>query len=240
MREYLKIWLNKAFTKSLGLADLLCGLSGSALSAFKHYHPEAKSMIEGWEFQILFWALVLIVGLRLIMAPYWIWRDQQAELSRLREETPANAATSYVVSNNQQGGYIAHNLNITNVENQHRTINSVVRQNIVKALLAYPLPDDGKVTLMQHSTDTEVSNFSAEWLEIFKMCNWKTERIRLLASDFKGIAMEVKSETTPGAAILQHTLKQSGYTIPGGIDKNLHDHQIKFHVGHQEKSDGNR
>lgn len=82
-------WLWRAFRHSLGLADLLASLAGSAVAVFAHFEPEAGRAFEPLLWQVPLWAAAAVVTLRLLLAPYWIWREDQAALEALREARDA-------------------------------------------------------------------------------------------------------------------------------------------------------
>ena len=80
MRAYYWRWLKTAFTHSIGVVDLWTGLITAALSIVDHYLPGLQLMTSyGW--QIPVWALTAVMAVRLLLAPYWIWKEDQQKKS---------------------------------------------------------------------------------------------------------------------------------------------------------------
>ena len=76
MLRYYRRWLHTAFCHSVGVVDLCSGLVGSALGVWDHYQPGAGIMTAyGWQVPIL--ALAAVMAVRLLLAPYWMWREGQ-------------------------------------------------------------------------------------------------------------------------------------------------------------------
>src|SRR6476646_1117919 len=70
-------WLKTAFRHSLGAIDLWTGLAGSVLGLIDHFWPDMRLMTAyGW--QIPVWGLVSIMMMRLLLAPYWMWQEDEA------------------------------------------------------------------------------------------------------------------------------------------------------------------
>ena len=78
---YLCLVLRVAFRHSLDIAQTIIFLLLIGLGAVAHFYPAVNSMIDvsGWAVA----AIVLggIVLIRLLMAPYWIWKEDQRRLS---------------------------------------------------------------------------------------------------------------------------------------------------------------
>lgn len=71
--------LRLAFTHSLGAIDLWTGLGSGALGVLDHGLPQARLMTE-FAWQIPLWALAAVMGLRLILAPYWAAKEDAAKI----------------------------------------------------------------------------------------------------------------------------------------------------------------
>lgn len=77
------LWLKTAFRRSVGPIDLWSGLAGVILNGVGHYVPWVEQAMGNLSWQIPLWAAAAIVVVRLLMAPYWIWRDQKQRLDDL-------------------------------------------------------------------------------------------------------------------------------------------------------------
>ncbi len=87
--RYCGLWFRRAFTESLGAVDLWTGLVSAALGLADHYLPRLQIMNSlGWEIPL--WVLAGVLLVRLLVAPYWIWKEQQDELARLRPSRVAH------------------------------------------------------------------------------------------------------------------------------------------------------
>ncbi len=77
-------WL-KTSLRALGPVDLLSGLAGSVVGVADHYFPTLKLMENlGW--QIFVWALAVIVVVRLILAPYWMAKEDATKIASLETQ----------------------------------------------------------------------------------------------------------------------------------------------------------
>jgi hypothetical protein len=69
-------WLKTALWHGLGPADLWSGLVGALLGVADHYWPHLQLLpLYGW--QIPIWAFATFFVGRLVMAPYWMWLEDQ-------------------------------------------------------------------------------------------------------------------------------------------------------------------
>jgi len=81
-RSFYWRWLKTAFTHSLGPVDLWTGLVVSIFGIVDHFLPQAHIMtLYGWMIPVFALAAVMLV--RLILAPYWMWREDQQSRNRL-------------------------------------------------------------------------------------------------------------------------------------------------------------
>ncbi len=85
MREYFKLWGQRAFSQTLGSADLWSSIAGAVLAAIVHFYPTSETTVNGLAWQIPLWALATVTAARLICAPYWIWKEQRKELTDTRD-----------------------------------------------------------------------------------------------------------------------------------------------------------
>jgi hypothetical protein len=92
MGEFRRRYFRHVRRDALGLTDLVGSLSASVLGVAAHFVPWAKSMLEALAWQIPLWALGGVLVSRLVVAPYRIWKEDQAEIARLKATLEAYAA----------------------------------------------------------------------------------------------------------------------------------------------------
>jgi hypothetical protein len=78
--------LKTACTHSLSTADLWSSVIGASCAVIVHFFPEKKTVIENLAWQIPLLALASVVGLRLTLAPVWIYDKLQEDLSSFKEK----------------------------------------------------------------------------------------------------------------------------------------------------------
>src|SRR5258707_563955 len=81
-KQFFFAWMRRAFTQSLGPIDLWAGLLAAALGVIDHYWPAGQLMSSlGWQVPVFALAAVMVV--RLLLAPYWMAKDDAAKIARL-------------------------------------------------------------------------------------------------------------------------------------------------------------
>lgn len=101
MRSFYWRWLKTAFTRTLGLGDLATGIAMAAVGVFEHYVPKAEIMTT-WGWAIPVYASVAVVVVRLLLAPYWMWLEDQekarakSNLSRDADDPLAQSHAEFV------------------------------------------------------------------------------------------------------------------------------------------------
>ena len=85
MRTFVCRWLRTAFTHSIGQADLWAGIFGAILAIGDHFFPE-RQLMANLSWQIPIWALITVVGARLLFAPYWMAKEDAAEIAALESK----------------------------------------------------------------------------------------------------------------------------------------------------------
>lgn len=85
-RSYYKRWLKTAFGQSLGPIDLWSGIAGACLSIAARYIPQIQSSYAEWQWQIPIWACATVLIVRVIAAPYWMAREQAAEIAKFKAD----------------------------------------------------------------------------------------------------------------------------------------------------------
>ncbi len=85
-------WIGRAFSRSLGLGDLAGSLVGNAATVWVHYDPRWQSALADLRWQVPIFALGGALALRLLVAPYELWKQQkdradaaEALLGKLRD-----------------------------------------------------------------------------------------------------------------------------------------------------------
>lgn len=84
-------WLKRAFWRAPGVVDGYLFAPGLAVGLLAKEQP----LLAGWLNDM--WALVLVYALafvtvgRLVLAPYWIWREDQEALGTLRRAAASDA-----------------------------------------------------------------------------------------------------------------------------------------------------
>src|ERR1700704_4091338 len=92
-RLYYWRWLKTAFRHSLGPIDLWAGLAGAALAVADHFLPE-KQLITALAWQIPLWALGLIIIARLLLAPFWMAKEDAIRLAEFESKAELAGALS--------------------------------------------------------------------------------------------------------------------------------------------------
>jgi hypothetical protein len=85
MRTYYLRLIKTAFSRSLGQIDLWTGAFASILGLVDHYLPQANIMTS-YAWMIPVWALALVMLVRLLLAPYWMWKGDRAESDAQAQE----------------------------------------------------------------------------------------------------------------------------------------------------------
>ena len=75
MRAFYWRWLKTAFRHSLGAVDLWSFVIGSMLALIDHFWLQMHLMTKTW--QIPVWVLGTIITGRLVLAPYWMWKEDE-------------------------------------------------------------------------------------------------------------------------------------------------------------------
>jgi hypothetical protein len=85
MRTYYHRLLKRALTRSIGPVDLWMGLAGAALGVADHLWP-AGQLMTALAWQVPIWALVSVMALRLLLAPYWLAKEDADKIAELEEK----------------------------------------------------------------------------------------------------------------------------------------------------------
>jgi hypothetical protein len=85
MRSYYWRWLKTALTHSIGVFDLWTGLISAALGVLDHYWPQAQIMTT-YAWQIPIFALAAVMFVRLLLAPYWMWKTDNETTIAIADE----------------------------------------------------------------------------------------------------------------------------------------------------------
>jgi hypothetical protein len=79
-------WLWVAFSKSLGIADLIASVIAAIAAVVVHYTPQAQRVMTDLAWQIPIWSLAAVALVRFLFAPYWIWREDQDVIAGYRAD----------------------------------------------------------------------------------------------------------------------------------------------------------
>lgn len=84
------MWYPRAFFKHVFLRapdhiDLWSGLVAAGFTVAAHLLPEWGEALTDLLWQIPLWAVAAVIGVRLVMAPYWIARDQRERIAELED-----------------------------------------------------------------------------------------------------------------------------------------------------------
>jgi len=80
-------WARHAFFESLGWSDVVASVLGLAGPLLLRFHPELQERtVNEVAWQITVAVLVAVVGARLLLAPYWMYRELEGEKSKLGDE----------------------------------------------------------------------------------------------------------------------------------------------------------
>ena len=88
-RHFYWSWIKETFTSSAGQFDLWLGGATTVLALVAHYIPAWAKLVNDYEWQIVqlvaaLWAATIVV--RLLRAPYVMWRDQRQRIEILDAE----------------------------------------------------------------------------------------------------------------------------------------------------------
>jgi hypothetical protein len=84
MAKYYWLMLCMAFKHSLGVAQTVVFILLILLGAVAHWVPGVKTMIDVSGSLVAATILGLIIVIRLILAPFWIWKNDQKEILALK------------------------------------------------------------------------------------------------------------------------------------------------------------
>jgi hypothetical protein len=88
LRYYLRV-VQVAFTHTLHSAHTIILLLILAAGVATYFLPRIEIMVDLHGVQIFAVVAALIFAVRLLLAPYWIWRESQAEIRRLTDQLEA-------------------------------------------------------------------------------------------------------------------------------------------------------
>jgi hypothetical protein len=83
MPKYYWLLIRTACKHSITGADLLSSIVAAVIGIITHFLPEGEKAAASLAWQVPVWAFVGVITCRLILAPYWIWRDDQEKIAAL-------------------------------------------------------------------------------------------------------------------------------------------------------------
>ncbi len=84
-RQFLLLCVKKAWHSTWEKADSCTTAAGIAIGVIVHYFPKWEVAVNQLYWEIPIAALASLSGYRLVMSPFWIYRDKDAELRELRK-----------------------------------------------------------------------------------------------------------------------------------------------------------
>jgi len=85
LRTYIWRWLGAAFSHALGVIDLWAGLGGAVVAGIAHFLPQEQAAeLNSLAWQVPLWALGVVMLVRIVLAPYWLYRDLDSDYSTLK------------------------------------------------------------------------------------------------------------------------------------------------------------
>ena len=85
LRTYIWRWLGAAFSHALGVIDLWAGLGGAVVAGIAHFLPQEQAAeLNSLAWQVPLWALGVVMLVRIVLAPYWLYRDLDSDYSDLK------------------------------------------------------------------------------------------------------------------------------------------------------------
>jgi hypothetical protein len=91
MAAYYRRWFAVAFKGVFERASLVAFILLSALDASKHFLPKIGQVTNTWTWELPFWAVGAVSVVRLIAAPFIMWKEDQQRLADLEDEEKRKA-----------------------------------------------------------------------------------------------------------------------------------------------------
>lgn len=88
-KTYMWNWFSTACSQSLGTADLWSSVIGAALAIIVHFFPKSEAAVSALAWQVPLWVLAGVIFMRFMLAPYWIWKDQNANFKAVEDNLRA-------------------------------------------------------------------------------------------------------------------------------------------------------
>lgn len=77
-RTFYAEWLRRAFGQSINKGDYFSSVAGSVVTVITHYlSPDAAHSLSALAWQVPLWGLAAAMALRLVLAPYELWKEQK-------------------------------------------------------------------------------------------------------------------------------------------------------------------
>lgn len=92
---FYRIWFGAALRHAWGGADLINGLLGLLAAIIVHLQPGSAPVMSEFAWRAAVFAFFAILGVRLLLAPYWIWRGQQRQLNDLLDAFAFSLTPTY-------------------------------------------------------------------------------------------------------------------------------------------------
>ena len=79
-------WLKVAFSGAFDRTALIAFIAFAGIDTAKHFNPNVREMTETIVWAVPYWALAIVVGWRLLAAPFVIWTQDQTKLAALETQ----------------------------------------------------------------------------------------------------------------------------------------------------------
>jgi hypothetical protein len=86
MFEFYWQWISKAFRHSISRVDGIAFFLGIFIPFLIRYYPGMEQKLQALIWQIPLSIFVIIVIVRLLLAPYWLYKEKQQEIINLKEQ----------------------------------------------------------------------------------------------------------------------------------------------------------
>ncbi|MHB1564481.1 MAG: hypothetical protein ACYCXP_10380 [Leptospirillum sp.] len=84
--RYYWLVLRTAWKHAFGYADLISSSVGAMLAVIIHFSPKWKQLLTGVLWQIPIWILATVAIVRLISAPFWLWKIDRGEIKNQQKQ----------------------------------------------------------------------------------------------------------------------------------------------------------
>jgi len=143
--SFAREWVSRSFHGSISKSDLLGSVVGNALTVWAHVDPRSDTTVTDLSWQIPVFALAGTIALRLLIAPYGMWKEQKDRADQ------AEAA-------------------IADAKPRRRTLSEAQRQSIVREASRHP--PAGEFSIIYQGSSQEAVLYASEIQETLRLAGW--------------------------------------------------------------------